>query len=200
MATDPEVLELFDDIEVMLPKAIAFDGVVVRSVGTKYANENDIFSGVGAAKVGGRWNPKGLVAVYGSLDIMTATREVYQNFIDAGFSLSSIQPRVTAGATVSLSRVLDLTKQATASRLGFDLKDLLEEDWLAIQNDGDESWTQAIGRGCAERGFEGLLVPSSCDPKNKNLVVFPDSMDASSSIRIIGRSSLPPHPPTWPAK
>ena len=43
MAIDPEVLELFDDIEAMLPKAIAFDGVVVRSVGTKYANENDIF-------------------------------------------------------------------------------------------------------------------------------------------------------------
>jgi len=95
------------------------------------------------------------------VDIITATYESYQEFLAYGFSLSAIRPRVTAGAMATLSAVLDLTDEAIRRKIGFTLTDLREEDWRAIQAAGDESWTQAIGRGCRSAGFEAILVPSA---------------------------------------
>jgi RES domain-containing protein len=94
----PEVVELFERISTLVRVASRFDGTLVRSVGTRFANQNDFLSGDGAAKHGGRWTRRGIRAVYASLDIVTATHEAYQNFLEYGFSLSAIRPRVTAGA------------------------------------------------------------------------------------------------------
>jgi len=187
----PEVIELFVAIDSLLPDAGGFDGVIVRSVGTKYASENDFFSGAGAAKTGGRWNRVGLQAIYASLGVLTATREAYQNFVTFGFSLTTIMPRVTAGASVSLGKVLDLTDAKVRSQIGFTLKELVEEDWKAIQADGDESWTPAIGRGCHDAGFEGLIVPSAQNEDGKNIVIFPKKLAKTSKIRVLGADQLP---------
>lgn len=86
----PEVVELFNTIEILLAKASSYDGVIVRSVGTKYANEDDFLSGRGAAQFGGRWNRPGILAIYGATDILTAILEAYQSFIASGFSLSNL--------------------------------------------------------------------------------------------------------------
>jgi hypothetical protein len=72
---------------------------------------------------------------------------------------------------------------------------LLDEDWLAIQQGGQESWTQAIGRGAFEAGFEGLIVPSARDrPNGENLVIFPTNLRRGSRIDVIGKEDLPAHP------
>jgi RES domain-containing protein len=192
---EPGVQELFDAIASCLPDAVAFGGIVFRSVGMQHANSRDLFSGAGAATYGGRWNPRGLEAVYASLSLQTAVREAYQNFLSFGFPASSIRPRILAGAKVSLEKVLDLTDRGIRRRLGFSVKELIEEDWQAIQNAGEESWTQAIGRGAWKNGFEGLLVPSSRDrPAGINLVAFPGDLRPGSSIEILGEEDLPPHP------
>ena len=195
----PEVLDLFDVIEALIPKAIGFDGVIIRSVGVNYASESDFLSGDGAGKYGGRWNPVGLNSIYGATDIITATMEAYQNFLDAGFSLNNLRPRVTAGAKVTVSRLLDLTDNAILDELGFSKPELLAEDWQALQSGGEESWTQAIGRGSFERGFEGLIANSARNPDGLNIVLFP-SVISRDNIRILGKSDLPPHPEDWPAK
>jgi RES domain-containing protein len=194
----PEVIELFERIGELLPKAIQFEGTVVRSAGTRYANEKDFLSGEGAAYFGGRWNRRGIRAVYASLDIITATHEAYQNFLSHGFSLSAIRPRVTAGASIKLTAVFDVSARAVRRKIGFALMELLEEDWAAIQAAGDESWTQAIGRGCYENGFEALLVPSARNRNGKNLVIFPDRLRPASTLELLGPDDLPPHPATWP--
>ena len=121
---------------------------------------------------------------------MTATQEAYQNFIVYGLSLSGIRPRVTAGAEVSLVKILDLTDASVRRKLGFSREDLVDEDWRAIQAAGEESWTQAIGRGCYEAGFEGILVPSARNRKGKNIVVFPKSLSKSSKLRMIAADEL----------
>jgi RES domain-containing protein len=193
----PEILELFERISRLLPLAVAFEGVVVRSAGTHYANEDDFLSGAGSAKVGGRWNRKGIIAVYASLDILTAIQEAYQNILSYGFSLDAIRPRVTAGAAVKLNRVMDLTRRSLRQKLGFSLQELIEEDWQALQNAGEEAWTQAIGRGCREAGFEALLVPSARHKGGKNIIIFPDRLDADSSLTLLGSEDLPPHPDKW---
>lgn len=174
-ADPPEVIELFEIIASLYADAGGFDGVIVRSVGTKYATARDFLSGAGAARTGGRWNPPGLPAIYASLDVITATREAYQNFVNFGFPMTAISPRVTAGARATLSKMLDLTDETVLSQIGFSTADLVEEEWQAIQDGGEESWTQAIGRGCQQAGFEGLLAVSAQNEDGKNIVIFPEN-------------------------
>ncbi|GIW83159.1 MAG: hypothetical protein KatS3mg105_4966 [Gemmatales bacterium] len=197
-ADPPEVIELFDRIAALMPRVIPFDGTIVPSAGTRYANENDFLSGAGAAKYGGRWNRRRIRAVYASLDIITATHEAYQHFLDYGFSLSAIRPRVIAGAHAKLSAVLDLTDSGICRKIGFTLAELIEEDWEAIQAAGEESWTQAIGRGCRHAGFEAIIVPSARNPGGKNIVIFPDRLAPRSTLKLLAPKDLPPHPSDWP--
>ena len=94
-----------------------------------------------------------------------------------------------------MQALLDLTDATVQSHLGFTLDELLDEDWLGIQEQGDESWTQAIGRGAYVAGFEGLQVPSAQDrPDGVNVVLFPDRLRRGSKIVILGAAQLPPHP------
>jgi len=51
----PEVRKLFAIISELHSFATGFNGIIVRSVGLKYATETSFFSGSGAAKTGGRW-------------------------------------------------------------------------------------------------------------------------------------------------
>ncbi len=182
-----------------MPRALPFQGSVFRSAGVRYANESDFLSGHGAAYWGGRWNPPRLVTVYASLDVITATKEAYQNLQDYGLGTKTVKPRVMAGAELNLHCLLDLTNAGIRRKLGFSLTELLEENWRSIQDAGQESWTQAIGRGSLAAGFEGLIVPSARNrPRGRNLVFFPDHLEPASWVRLCGKDHLPPHPSTWP--
>ena len=186
----PEVADLFEVIADLLPAAGGFDGVIIRNVGTKYATIEDFFSGAGAAKWGGRWNRIGIEAIYASLDVITATYEAYQNFVAFGFPLTTIEPRVTAGAKVSLSKALDLTNEKARTRIGFSLTELVNEDWQAIQTSGEEAWTQAIGRGAQIAGFDALIVPSARHKTGKNIVIFGEKLTKGVKINILSPDKL----------
>lgn len=186
----PEVRDLFTSISELHARAAGFSGVIVRSVGAKYATQASFFSGKGAARTGGRWDRVGIEAVYASLDVVTATKEAYQNVIFYKLPLSSIRPRVMAGAEVVLSKVLDVTKASIRRKLGFSREELVNEDWRGTQAGGDESWTQAIGRGCFRSGFDGILVPSARNPNGKNIVLFPKNFTAASKLRIIAAEDI----------
>ena len=186
----PEVLELFEAIASLLPDAEGFDGVFIRSVATKYANKNDFCSGNGAAENGGRWNRRGISAIYASLDLITTTHEAYQNFNTFGFPMTKIEPRVMAGATANFDKVLELTDAKVQTKIGFTSKELVDEDWETIQASGEESWTQAIGRGCLSAGFEAILVPSARNAKGKNIVIFTANLKGGG-IRILAPDKLP---------
>jgi RES domain-containing protein len=194
---EPGVQELFDAIELRVDNAVAFQGVVMRSAGMKHATAKDFATGEGASEKGGRWNPRGIQTLYASTTPVTAAYESYQSFSDFGFSPSSIRPRVFCGAEVRLQALLDMTDSGIRRRLGFTLEEILDEDWQTIQREGDESWTQAAGRGAYEAGFEGLLVPSARHrPGGVNIVIFPENLRTGSRIDILGKEDLPDHPPT----
>jgi RES domain-containing protein len=196
MSTDSEdVQRLFTRIAACTPRGIALQATGYRFAGTRYANETDLLSGVGAGAYGGRWNPRGLNAVYASLDPMTAVKESYQTFREFGFSP---KPRVMAGLAIDLRHVLDLTDPRIRRSLGFTVADLVGEDWYAIQQAGEESWTQAIGRGAATARFEGLLAPSARHAHGKNVVMFPWTLRRGSTVEPIAAEDLPPHPKEWP--
>jgi hypothetical protein len=78
------------------------------------------------------------------------------------------------------------------------LVELLEEDWKGIQAAGEESWTQVIGRGSREAGFEAILVPSARHARGKNIVIFTDRLAAGSRVTLLTARDLPPHPSDWP--
>ena len=156
-----DVQDLFDRIAACKQRASPLKATGFRSTGTKYANEADLLSGHGAGAHGGRWNPRGLTAIYASLDPVTATKESYYELLQSGFPATVIRPRVMVGLAIDLKQVLNLTDGRIRRSLGLTVADLIEEDWSAIQLSGEEPWTQAIGRGAAEAGFEGILVPSA---------------------------------------
>ena len=194
----PGVQDLFDRIEKIRPHAIAKKEIAFRSAGVKYANKADLISGNGASYFGGRWNPQSLRAIYGSLSVQTAVSENYQTFNKFGFDKQSIRPRVIAGFEFKVKSLLDLTDASVRRKLGFSLTELLEEDWQAIQDQGEESWTQAIGRGAYRSGFQGLLVPSARARQGQNVVIYPDAIVTPSYIKLIAEDDLPPHPSDWP--
>jgi len=118
--------------------------------------------------------------------------------VDAGFPTKAIRPRVFAGLTIRLKDVLDLTDGRVRRSLGFTLNELVTEDWAAIQRSGQEAWTQAIGRGAAIAGFDGLLVPSARRPQGRNVVIFPRNLRSGSKVEAMAKEELPPHPSRWP--
>ena len=197
-AESPEVQELFDLIAACLPKAVKLNATAFRSVGVKYANQKDIISGHGASYNGGRWNPPGVMAIYASLDLLTAVKESYQEFVKFGFKDQCIRPRVMAGIKLKVKRLFDLTDARIRRKIGFRLDDLTQEDWYAIQIGGEESWTQAIGRGALLAGFEGLLAPSASHRLGKNVVIFRDNLAPTSTVELMSQKELPPHPSDWP--
>ena len=199
MSTESDdVQDLFDRIAACKQRASPLKATGFRSTGTKYANEADLLSGHGAGAHGGRWNPRGLTAIYASLDPVTATKESYHELLQAGFPASVIRPRVMVGLAIDLKQVLDLTDGRIRRSLGLTLADLIEEVWSAIQLSGEEPWTQAIGRGAAEAGFEGILVPSARQLRGKNAVIFPGNLRRGSTVEAMAKEDLPPHPKTWP--
>jgi RES domain-containing protein len=102
-----------------------------------------------------------------------------------------MRPTVIACASVSLGHVLELQDDLLDSAIGFSLSDLIAEDWEAIQAVGEESWSQAVGRGCKLAGFEAMIVPSARHLGGKNIVVFPENLRKSSTIEIEHQDLLP---------
>ena len=193
-----EVEELFERIAACRSRAAKLKKFAFRSAGVKYANEGDMISGAGASYNGGRWNPPGILAVYASLDPITAVKESYQGFLKFGFESASIKPRVMAGIELNVSTLLDLTDSGVRRKIEFSYTELVSEDWHAIQSEGDESWTQAIGRGAKEAGFEGLLVPSAQNRRGENVVIYPENLLPKSVCKLMAKKDLPPHPDEWP--
>lgn len=78
---------------------------------------------------------------------------------------------------VVLSRVIDCRD---AKLLGLDM-DVLIDDF-------DYSATQAIGETAISRKAEAILVPSATD-LGDNLVIFPDNLMATSTLKVVGSRS-----------
>jgi RES domain-containing protein len=195
MSTERDAVEdLFRRIAACEPRAVELHCAAFRSAGVKYAHESDLLSGDGAARYGGRWNPRGVGAIYASLDPVTAVKESYQEFLEYGFAGATIRPRVFVGLKVDLKCVLDLTQARIRRALGYTISDLVTEDWRAIQAAGEETWTQAIGRGAVAAGFEALLAPSARNRTGKILVAFPSNLRTAHAVRVMAADELPRHP------
>jgi RES domain-containing protein len=171
--------------------AVPWEGILFRSVKPGFASEDDLLSGLGAYRFGGRFNLPGLFpVVYASTDDETAAAEVRHYARLHGWE--RLLPRVLAGVEVRFTRLLDLRENSPCPRLLGLTGPVLKAEWEPIMASKREALTQIVGRLAHEAGFEGLLAPSARSP-GLNLNYFPGRLDpALSFIRIINPQDLPP--------
>lgn len=146
-------------------------GTLFRFQTINFPTASDILSGAGAKVRGGRWNPPGLAAVYGSSTDTTALEECKAH--DRYYGVVTKGPRVLVAVEAKLIRMLDLTLADIRRALDITLKELAAEDWRKLMQARRESQSQALGRAAAAIGASGLLARSSVVSKGINGVIFP---------------------------
>ncbi len=133
-------------------------------------------SGAGAAVHGGRFNRKGVEALYLSLTIMTAIREASQGFA------FKIDPYVVCSYEVNCTDIVDLRTDAGRAPHGVSLPDLACA-WFDDAAHGREpnSWSVAVR--LMSDGQAGILVPSFA----------PGARDEDFNLVLWNWSNRPPH-------
>ena len=157
-----------------------FRGVVYRAHLPERALR-DPLSGQGAALYGGRFNRKGIPALYTSLSLAGAVREVSR----AGFP---IQPVLLCSCEVDSSPIFDAAEPELLAQEGIRPGDLDRPDWRRDRDQGriPACWTAADG--LIARGYAGMLVPAffrGAGPDDRNLVLWKWGDALPSRIRLV---------------
>lgn len=168
----------------LLGEARPWSGVVYRSTSPRYATSQNLVTGGGALRHGGRWNPPGaFAAVYGSLTPETAMAEALEHYRYYGLEPWRMGRRVFCPLQVDASSVLDLTEGRLRQRIRVSIGRMRAEDWRMCMSSGKEALAQAIGRAAFTVGLEGLLVPSKPVTDGVNLVVYPSNLRGQSHVQ-----------------
>ncbi len=110
-------------------------------------------SGDGAAIHGGRFNPKGVPALYLALDLVAAVNETNQGFV------RKIDPLVLCSYEIDCEDVIDLRTEADQAAEGVTSAEMAC-GWMLLANARREPPTWALARRLIARGAAGALVPS----------------------------------------
>ena len=183
-------MSLAERIEKLAHRASALRGEIYRSAAPKYATTADLVTGEGSRRFGGRWNSRGVAAVYGSFTPQAALEETLAHSRYYRLPLNTSMPRTFVAIEFTLTAVLDITDGKVRQSLGISEKRLLECDWRAEVAAGKMPVTQAVGDAAYHAGLEAILVRSAADSSDRNLVVFPSNLDDSSSLKIVSPDRL----------
>jgi RES domain-containing protein len=148
-----------------------WQGTFFRFQSISFPAPGEVLSGEGARRRGGRWNPPGQAALYGSLTDTAALEECKAN--DRYYGVESKAPRLLIAIEAELTGLVDLTSGTVRRALGVTLSELAREDWRKLLHAGKESSSQVLGRAAAACGASGLLTQSAATPGETNLVAFP---------------------------
>lgn len=110
-------------------------------------------SGDGAAIHGGRFNPKGVPALYLSLDLVTAVREASQGFA------SRLEPCVLCSYEVDCDDIVDLSDRAARDAAGVAFEEL-SCAWALLALERKPVPSQRLAARLIGEGKAGALVPS----------------------------------------
>lgn len=127
-----------------------YRGPLFRALNPIFAREP--LSGRGAQLYGGRFNPKGVPALYTSLTIMTALREAHQ----AG----NLQPTTLVAYEADVENIFDCRDEAALATEAMDASALADTTWRHQMKASGEARTQAFARRLIAAGYVGLLVRS----------------------------------------
>jgi RES domain-containing protein len=128
----------------------SYRGKLYRALNPIYAREP--LSGDGARHYGGRFNPRGMPALYCSLSIMTAVREANQ----AG----TLQPTMLVSHDAEIEGVFDSRDETALRAEGMDAATLSATSWRDDMKVIGEARTQTFARTLLAKGYCALLVKS----------------------------------------
>ena len=151
-------------------------------------------SGEGAAIRGARFNPKGMAALYLSLDVMTAVKEANQGFAH------KIEPCVLCSYDVACEDVVDLRTEPARAEHDVGFEDIACA-WFAALADGKEPPSWELARRLYAQGAAGILVPSvapGATSEDHNLVLWRWGDHAPHKVRVFDPSGrLPRDQLSW---
>jgi RES domain-containing protein len=152
-----------------------YRGKLFRALNPIYASEP--LSGRGAELYGGRFNPKGVPALYTSLDVITALREANQ--------VGNLQPTTLVSYDAEIDGVFDSREEAALRAEGMDAASLADSAWRDRMKADGESATQTFARRLIGMGFRALLVRSfaaGATASDLNLVIWKWNAPARLSV------------------
>jgi RES domain-containing protein len=166
-------------------------GTIYRVTTLKYAGARTTLQGEGSYRNGGRWNAIGSFrAVYGSTEDVVALAESKANAEYVNLPYPFREPRLIVAVEVELARVIDLTADKTLEILGVSEKELRDEDWRKIQEQGFESISRALGRAIFATQGEGLLARSIRAKGGVNVAYFPGNKSRRSKVHLCEAQQL----------
>jgi RES domain-containing protein len=155
-----------------------YHGQLYRALNPVYARTP--LSGQGAALYGGRFNPKGMLALYTSLSIMTALKEANQ--------VGRLQPTTLVSYQATIESVFDGRDGRALADQGFSLADLPSASWRDQAKAEGEAPTQTLARRLVKAGYHGLMVPSfaaGATAADLNLVLWQWSDHPPTQLELI---------------
>jgi RES domain-containing protein len=153
-------------------------GALFRALNPIHAREP--LSGRGAELYGGRFNPKGVPALYSSLTVITALREANQ----AG----SFQPTTLVSYDAKIDGVFDSRDEAALRAAGFDTDALADSGWRDQMQAIGEARTQAFARTLMAKGYRAMVVrsfASGATETDLNLVLWEWGASAPARLTLI---------------
>jgi len=163
---------------VALPE-VCFQGLAFRAHHPGWAWDAE--SGEGARQHGGRFNPRGMAALYLSLRFETAWAEAQQAFP------FKPQPMTLCAYEVNCDRIVDLRDPHVQKQLEI-RPELLACAWEDLQSRQQVPPTHAIAIRLQHAGSHGVLVPSfapGAPTQASNLVLWKWSRDLPHKLRCI---------------
>lgn len=144
----------------------------MRYVGLLYRALNPVrarepYSGEGARRFGGRFNPKGVPALYTSLSVMTAIRESNQ--------IGTLQPTTLVSYDADIALIFDAGEVQALARYDMTPEDLAADDWRLRMGAEGRAPTQVFAERLIAAGYAGLKVRSfarGTSARDVNLVLW----------------------------
>jgi RES domain-containing protein len=165
-------------------------GLAFRLILARYAAT--ALSSIGSLRAGGRYNMRGeFEALYLASSPVTALREV-EALVATTEGLRGVKgpPRILLSIEYELQAVVDLTKPSAQQLLRSSLAEL-SAPWRTLNAAGATAPTQLLGSVVHELSvIEALRVPSARDPATDNVVIFPDRLRSTSTVRVFDDSGL----------
>ncbi len=166
----------------------SFRGPLYRALNPIYAREP--LSGRGAELYGGRFNPKGMPALYASLSVLTALREANQ--------VGHLQPTTLVSYDAEIENVFDTADATALAAAGMDAAALRDASWRDQMKADGEARTQRFARQMMAEGYNALKVRSfapGAGPDDCNLVLWRWGSVAPTRVTLIDDENRLAQPP-----
>lgn len=156
-----------------------FQGLAYRAHEPRWAW--DPLSGEGARLLGGRFNRKGVTALYLSLSQITAIKEVQPR-------KRPMQPIVLCAYDVDVEPVVDAADEQMLHELRIREQDLICPDWELEMLSGNIPASQSLADRLTSEGFAGMRVRSFAPGAGEddfNLVLWKWSAELPTRVLLI---------------